>query len=101
VKTCASFINPLPGFLRSRALHRRKQPGMARAVQLICTEALAMSIVRARLAVLIPLATLALSLNGCRVVGGIFKAGFWVGIIAVVLVIGLVFAVVRMLGRSR
>jgi hypothetical protein len=33
--------------------------------------------------------TLALALSGCRVVGGIFKAGVWVGVIAVVVVLGL------------
>ncbi|MEO7034081.1 MAG: phosphatidate cytidylyltransferase [Polyangiaceae bacterium] len=33
---------------------------------------------------------LSLSLNGCAVIGGIFKAGVWVGVIAVVAVIGLV-----------
>ena len=34
---------------------------------------------------------LALSVAGCEVVGGIFKAGFWVGIIlAAIVVIGLV-----------
>ena len=34
---------------------------------------------------LILLSTLAF--GGCEVIGGIFKAGFWVGVIAVVLVI--------------
>ena len=34
---------------------------------------------------------LAVTLAGCQVVGGIFKAGFWVGIvIAAVIVVGLV-----------
>ena len=34
---------------------------------------------------------LAVTLAGCEVVGGIFKAGFWVGIvIAAVIVVGLV-----------
>ncbi|HET7698624.1 MAG TPA: hypothetical protein VFK57_23110 [Vicinamibacterales bacterium] len=34
---------------------------------------------------------LAVSLAGCEVVGGIFKAGFWVGIvIAAVVVVGIV-----------
>jgi len=34
---------------------------------------------------------LAITLAGCQVVGGIFKAGFWVGIIiAAVIVVGLV-----------
>jgi hypothetical protein len=29
-------------------------------------------------------------MNGCAVVGGIFKAGVWVGVIAVVVVVGLI-----------
>lgn len=37
---------------------------------------------------------LGVSLAGCEVIGGIFKAGFWVGAIAVILVVVvLVFAV--------
>jgi hypothetical protein len=47
------------------------------------------------------LGSLAVSLNGCAIIGGIFKAGVWVGVIAVALVVGLVFGVVRMLGGSR
>jgi hypothetical protein len=47
------------------------------------------------------LASLALSLNGCVVVGGIFKAGVWVGVLAVALVIGLIFGALRMMGGSR
>lgn len=31
------------------------------------------------------------TVSSCEVVGGIFKAGLWVGIIAVVLVIGIIF----------
>ena len=31
-----------------------------------------------------------LSFSSCQVVGGIFKAGFWVGVFAVVIVIGIV-----------
>jgi hypothetical protein len=49
----------------------------------------------------IVLSALALSLNSCRIVGGIFKAGVWVGVIAVALVVGLLFGLVRMLGGSR
>jgi len=47
------------------------------------------------------LSALALSVSSCRIVGGIFKAGVWVGVIAVALVIGLLFGLVRMLGGSR
>jgi len=32
-----------------------------------------------------------LSLQGCAIVGGIFKAGVWVGIVVVVLVLAVVF----------
>jgi hypothetical protein len=35
------------------------------------------------------LATLSLQLTACELVKGIFKAGVWVGVIAVVLVVGL------------
>jgi uncharacterized membrane protein len=38
---------------------------------------------------------LAASLTSCRVVGGIFKAGMWVGIIGILLVIALVFWIFR------
>ncbi|MEO8901015.1 MAG: phosphatidate cytidylyltransferase [Polyangiaceae bacterium] len=41
------------------------------------------------------LAGLSLSLNGCAIIGGIFKAGVWVGVIAVVAVIALVMWGVR------
>jgi hypothetical protein len=36
------------------------------------------------------LVVLALSMSGCEVIGGIFKAGFWVGIIVVVLIVGII-----------
>ena len=38
---------------------------------------------------------LAVSLTGCRVVGSIFKAGMWIGIIGLVLVIALIFWIFR------
>jgi hypothetical protein len=42
---------------------------------------------------------LAVSLAGCEVVGGIFKAGFWVGAIAVIaIVLVLVFVVGKVRG---
>lgn len=34
---------------------------------------------------------LMLSLQSCEIIGGIFKAGFWAGIILVVLVVVLIF----------
>jgi hypothetical protein len=35
--------------------------------------------------------------EGCRAVEVIFKAGVWVGIVMVVVVVGIIFAVVRMI----
>jgi hypothetical protein len=46
---------------------------------------------------LLALAT-AMTLSSCEVVGGIFKAGVWVGILLVVLVVGLILWLV---GRGR
>jgi len=39
---------------------------------------------------LLPLLALILSLGSCQVVEGIFKAGVWVGVLMVVVVIGLI-----------
>lgn len=50
----------------------------------------------ARIALLV---FLGVSLAGCEVVGGIFKAGIWVGAIAVVLIIVLLVFVVGKLKR--
>jgi hypothetical protein len=36
---------------------------------------------------------LAVTLAGCSAIAGIFKAGVWVGVILVVLVLGVVFAI--------
>jgi hypothetical protein len=48
----------------------------------------------AMLSRLVTLVLLAVPLAGCEVVGGIFKAGFWVGAVAViVIVLVLVFVV--------
>jgi hypothetical protein len=41
---------------------------------------------------------LTLSLSGCAAIEGIFKAGVWVGVIAVVIVLAVAFGLVRMLG---
>jgi hypothetical protein len=38
---------------------------------------------------------LAVTLAGCTVVGGIFKAGFWVGIVIAVVVVAGIFALLR------
>jgi hypothetical protein len=41
---------------------------------------------------------LAMMSAGCEIVGGIFKAGMWVGIIMVVLVIAIIMWVLRRIG---
>jgi hypothetical protein len=41
---------------------------------------------------------LAISASGCQVVEGVFKAGMWVGILIVVLILGVIF---MLFGRSR
>lgn len=41
------------------------------------------------------------TLTSCEVVGGIFKAGMWVGILAVVFVVGLIFYIIRRIGGNR
>lgn len=52
-----------------------------------------------QIAPLVALVPLALSLNGCAVIGGIFKAGLWVGVIAVVVIIALIVWGVRAFAR--
>ncbi len=59
-----------------------------------------MSIARTHLFTPLAFSSLALSLNGCAIIGDIFKAGVWAGVIAVALVIGLLLALVRMVGGS-
>jgi hypothetical protein len=44
---------------------------------------------------------LTLSLAGCELVGGIFKAGMWVGVIAILFVVFVVFMLARMMGGRR
>ena len=39
-------------------------------------------------------------LNSCAVVGGIFKAGVWVGILIVVFIIGIIIWLVTRSGKS-
>lgn len=52
---------------------------------------------RATSIVLIPAASLALS--GCAAIEGIFKAGVWVGVIAVAIVLAVVFGLVGVFSR--
>jgi hypothetical protein len=46
------------------------------------------------------LSTLAVFGGGCAAVGGIFKAGVWVGVIAVIFVIALIAATTGMFRKS-
>jgi len=43
---------------------------------------------------------LALFLPGCAVVGGIFKAGVWVGVLAVVFIVGIILYFVSKAGKK-
>jgi hypothetical protein len=43
---------------------------------------------------------LALFLDSCSVIGGIFKAGVWVGILIVVFIIGIIIWLVTRSGKS-
>lgn len=47
---------------------------------------------------LMVLLLIAMASSGCEVIGGIFKAGVWVGVMFVVAVLGVLFAV---FGRTR
>lgn len=58
-----------------------------------------MTVVPSRSGRLLALAPLALSLNGCAVIGDIFKAGVWVGVLAVFIVIALLVWAIRAFAR--
>ena len=45
-------------------------------------------------------ATMVMSLSGCRVIGGIFKAGMGVGIFLVIVVLAIVGGIAALLGRG-
>jgi hypothetical protein len=50
----------------------------------------------------LPLLALLISLSSCEIIGGIFKAGVWSGVILVVVVVGLIiFFVARIFGGGR
>ena len=51
-----------------------------------------------RLQLLLMVTMLAFATTGCQLATGIFKAGVWVGVLAVAVVLGLVF---MLFGRSR
>jgi uncharacterized membrane protein YcjF (UPF0283 family) len=59
-----------------------------------------MMISRKNLSLLTLLVILAVSSAGCEVVGGIFKAGMWVGVIMVALILVVVFWIVGKMRRS-
>jgi len=46
------------------------------------------------------LAALLMTTTGCRAIEGIFKAGVWVGVVAVVFLLAIGFAVSRMFARG-
>jgi hypothetical protein len=46
---------------------------------------------------LLALVPLAFSVSGCAVIEGIFKAGVWVGVIAVAVVLAVAFGLVRLM----
>jgi hypothetical protein len=52
---------------------------------------------QSQLPLVLLISSFALALSGCEVVEGIFKAGVWVGVIAVVIVLAVAFGLVRML----
>ena len=45
------------------------------------------------------LVTVTTSLAGCGMIGGIFKAGLWVGVIMVVLVVAVIAGIMRMMRK--
>jgi len=49
---------------------------------------------------LLLLAMLTFFIPGCAVVGGIFKAGVWVGVLAVVFVVGIILYFVSKAGKK-
>ena len=50
----------------------------------------------------LPLLALLMSLSSCELIGDIFKAGVWSGVILVVVVVGLIiFVLARLLGGGK
>ena len=56
------------------------------------------ALAQSRSTLLVVLIGVLMSVEGCRAVEGIFKAGFWVGIVIAVIVVAVVFGVVRAIG---
>jgi hypothetical protein len=51
-------------------------------------------------AALAPVAVLATLLEGCRLVGGVFKVGMWIGVIAIIAVLAIVGGLVSLFRRT-
>ena len=50
----------------------------------------------------LPLLAMLISLSSCEVIGGIFKAGVWSGVIVVVVVVGLIiFILAKVMGGGK
>jgi hypothetical protein len=60
-----------------------------------------MTLLRSNLAAPLLLGSLVMSLDSCAVVGGIFKAGVWVGVVSVFLVVALIIWIARAIARPR
>jgi hypothetical protein len=50
---------------------------------------------------IVPVLLLLLSLSSCQVIGGIFKAGVWAGVLMVVVVVGLIIFILGKLFGGR
>lgn len=53
-----------------------------------------MTITRAAVLQILLVVLLAVAVSGCEVIGGIFKAGFWVGAIVVILIAAVIMFIV-------
>lgn len=42
-----------------------------------------------------------IALSGCEVIGGIFKAGVWTGIIIIVAIVALIIFIISKLGKNK
>jgi len=54
-----------------------------------------------RIAALLVLFLATVPTAGCEAIATIFEAGVWVGVIMVIVVVGLIFGLIRMLGGRR
>ena len=58
-----------------------------------------MTLTKQKLSLLLLLTIVAVSSSGCEVIGGIFKAGMWVGVIMVAVILLAVFWIVGKMRR--